>query len=340
MDRYNIDKNSTWFSHSLSKPSIINKGAVQLKKLLIFISSFVLLLTSCVPQPNTAIIDDITIEERISQYIADLTSEEMAGRRVGTEGEKKAALYIAEFFKEAGLEPAGDQGTYFQTFPIGRYEPVMNEKRVTLRSVVGEGAQAENVLGILPGKEKGYIVVSAHYDHLGIINGKVYPGANDNASGVAAVLELVRELKGRKPAYSILFAMWSGEEAGLSGSEYFCNNPTVPLRQIKAVINLDCIGYIQEDKEILGWTTKENKTSRSLVRLIEQKGWKFIWEEPKEYNSDQASFNKHGVAGFTILSPDWLNRNHTLYDVQQRIRTESIADLVETVKKVLFLVDR
>ncbi len=314
-----------------------------MKKIFLILLCGAFLLTSCGSGGNRSqsiMYEKDTPHNRIAQYIEDLAAEDMAGRRAGTEGEIKASLFLANFFQQAGLQPAGDLNTYFQTFSIGRYEPREVKKRMVFQLRPGEGGQAENILGILPGKEPGYIVICAHYDHLGIINDQLYPGANDNASGVAIVMELINQLVERKPTYSILFALWSAEEMGLLGSKYFCSNPTVPLQEIKAVVNFDSIGNISDNKELLAWQAKENETSKRIIDILEKDGWTIKWEEANANTSDQASFNNKGVAGFTLLSPKWLNRNHTIKDEARRIEIEPLVDLVETFKKALLTIGR
>lgn len=311
-----------------------------MKKLCLLVLCCTLFLTSCEGAPQPKKYEKDSPQDRISQYIEDLTAKEMEGRRAGTGGEIKASLYLADLFQQAGLKPGGEQETYFQTFTIGHYEPITQKKRMTFQARMGEAKQAENILGILPGKEPGYIVVSAHYDHLGIIDKKLYPGANDNASGVAVILELINQLKVRRPTYSIIFALWSAEEMGLLGSDYYCSHPTVPLDSIKAIVNLDSVGYLEDKKQLLGWSAKESGTSNELLSLLEKSGWQIKWEGQSGHNSDHASFNKRGIGGFTLLSPDWLNRNHTPKDEIRRIEINPLAELVEALKNALLTIGR
>lgn len=308
-----------------------------MKKLLIIILCCSLLLVSCAKKPDTPKLqaEEVSPETRVSQYIKDLTTKEMEGRRAGSQGESRAALYLARFYQKSGLQPMGDLGTYFQTFPLGKYEPVLVNDRMTFRSVAGGTVNGENILGLLPGKKTGYIVVGAHYDHLGVINDKLYPGANDNASGVAVILELINQLKGEKPQYSILFALWSAEEEGLLGSNYFCEKSTIPLEQVRAVINLDSIGSLKNDKVITGWSDTENESSRDLIQHIEQEGWQINWEKTENHSSDHASFNKKSIAGFTLIAPNWLERNHTPEDISNKLKIEPMLELISAIKKAL-----
>jgi hypothetical protein len=123
--------------------------------------------------------------------------------------------------------------------------------------VVRERGRARNVLARLPGGDpRRTVVIGAHYDHLGLGGegslaparyGEVHNGADDNASGTAAVLEIARILaEGQRPSGDVVFALWSGEELGLLGSESWCENPTVPLDHIRANLNLDMVGRARE----------------------------------------------------------------------------------------------
>jgi len=280
--------------------------------------------------------DDLTRGQRITAHIERLTGDEMAGRRVGSRGEAKAALYLARCLQKAGLLPAGEAGTFFQAFPVCRYEPVMVDRRLTLKQAsAGPVGISENVLAVLPGATDQVIVVSAHYDHLGTVEGNVYPGANDNASGTAVVLELAAALKGEKPKYTMLFAFWGGEEAGLLGSAYFSENPTVEREKIRALVNLDSIGNLGADRKLLGWKAGESETAAEILKKLAQQGWEVEWEKTNGHRSDEASLARKGVPGFTLLSPNWLQDNHTTRDTADRVRTEYLVELLEAIKAAL-----
>ncbi|MBZ4653370.1 MAG: putative peptidase m28 [Peptococcaceae bacterium] len=296
-----------------------------------------LLCTACAREPKPQLKPEgLTPEDRIGRYIEELTDKRFAGRQGGSRGEGQAALYLARFLKKAGLQPGGDGGTFFQSFPIGKYEPVLVENRMTFRQVNGkEGYTSENVLGVLPGKQEDVIVVSAHYDHLGIIEGKLYPGANDNASGVALVMELVNSLKGKTPQYTILFAFWGSEEKGLLGSSFYCENPTIPLEKIKCVLNLDSIGNLGKEQVLLGWPGGENEISKGILHAFEGEGWKIHWEKTEKHSSDHLPFAKKGITAFTLLSPNWLEKNHTPLDTVEIIDKAPLGRLLIPLKKAL-----
>jgi len=187
--------------------------------------------------------------EALLARVRALASEEMEGRGVGTAGLDRAAESIAAAFREAGLRPAGDGGTYFQSWtekdgPDGR--------EVTLR----------NVVAVLPGKKKEWakqsVVLGAHYDHLGRgfpdvragNEGKVHPGADDNASGVAVLLETAKLLASElEPDRAIVFAAFTGEEWGLRGSRHYIQAMEAwPASEAIAMINLDTVGRLGDKK--------------------------------------------------------------------------------------------
>jgi Iap family predicted aminopeptidase len=280
------------------------------------------------PEPTTP-------QARITEYVRELTGEEMAGRRTGTRGEALAALYLAKHLQRLGIEPAGAEKTYFQSFPTGEITWQMMHNRMTLRhNQNAAGAQSANVLGLIPGRSEEIIVLSAHYDHLGVIENELYPGANDNASGTALVMELAAALKSERPRYTVLVAFWGGEEAGLLGSHYFTHNMTVPRRSLKAIINLDSLGNLS-GKKLLGWRSGEGETCEHFISELTQAGWEITWENTMSHSSDHATFGRAGISGFTLLSPDWLKDNHTPRDVSKEVNFKMLTELMNDLKTIL-----
>ncbi len=168
-------------------------------------------------------------EARLRAHVETLASDGFEGRR--GPGSLKARDYVAGIFKEAGLAPAGEKG-YLQEIREAK------EK--------GEGVLGFNVLGLLPGTDpklkKEHIILSAHHDHLGKKPGGIYHGADDDATGVAALLEAASVLKAEPRKRSVLFISFDLEEEGLVGSLYFADHPTVPLADVALFINMDMLG--------------------------------------------------------------------------------------------------
>ncbi|WP_169726084.1 M20/M25/M40 family metallo-hydrolase [Aestuariibacter salexigens] len=157
-----------------------------------------------------------------------LADDMMQGRRTGTRGAAMARQYVAARFTEIGLQPVA-RDDYFHPFDYPK---------------VGSDISGVNVLGVVPGDgfSGRFIVVTAHYDHLGKQGGRVFNGADDNASGVAAMLALAASIKQQPLPYSVLFLATDAEEKGLYGAKAFVESPPVSLDQIVANLNLDMLG--------------------------------------------------------------------------------------------------
>ncbi|HEX8921370.1 MAG TPA: M28 family peptidase, partial [Pyrinomonadaceae bacterium] len=165
---------------------------------------------------------------RLLRDVETLSADAMEGRKVGTPGGAKAREYVLERFKQAGLKSFGD--SYLQSF-----------------EVVSDGEQVRgmNVVGYIKGKSNSnrYVVVTAHYDHLGIRDNQLYNGADDNASGVSALFALATYFQQHRPANSMIFVAFDAEETGLSGSKKFVAETPVKKESIAININLDMISH-------------------------------------------------------------------------------------------------
>ena len=222
-----------------------------MKKLFLFFTPIILIACEA-PQKNTA---DIRAED-IKAHVSFLASDSLAGREAGTAYEAIAANYIADRLRDYGLEPAGDNDTFFQEFVINT--AILNNPHASEDSE-GEKRLAKNVVALLPGiiDSDEIIVVGAHYDHLGmgdfgsLYRGdtkRIHNGADDNASGTAGVLELAEYFGANRPQTSILFIAFSGEEMGLLGSQHYVDNPTVDISNALAMINMDMIGRLSDNR--------------------------------------------------------------------------------------------
>jgi hypothetical protein len=184
-------------------------------------------------------------ESKIRQHIKILSSDSLNGRGTGSEGERMAASYIESQFKKIKLEPKGEGKNYRQSFPFKG-------------GVHGTGTEgtANNLVAYLDNHAAQTIIIGAHYDHLGLgengssldanPQGKIHNGADDNASGVAGLIELARHFvkNKKKEKYNFLFIAFSGEELGLFGSKYFTEHPTIDLSTVNYMINLDMVGRL------------------------------------------------------------------------------------------------
>ncbi len=209
---------------------------------------------------NTQLSTDITPED-IQTHIRYLARDSLRGREAGTAGEAMAARYIADYFREFDLQPAGEDSTWYQQFTVNM--SVMNNPHQTdSTEFPDEERIARNVAGMIKGSEQPdtYIVIGAHYDHLGMgkfgslysrDTSQIHNGADDNASGTSGLLELAQYFSEHRPQKSLLFVAFSAEEMGLLGSQYFVEHSPVPLDQMQAMINLDMIGRLSDNKLII-----------------------------------------------------------------------------------------
>lgn len=203
-------------------------------------------------------------EDQIKKHIQYLADDKLKGRQTGSEGERMAMEYIQKEFKKLKLAPYGDDKSFQQPFPFKG-------------GVHGTGTEgtAHNVVAFLDNQADHTIVIGAHFDHLGMgengssldanPQGKIHNGADDNASGVAGVLELARYFKTNKVKESsnFLFICFSGEELGLYGSKYFTEKPTLDLSKVNYMINMDMIGRL-------------NPTTKSIS--VSGSGTSPVWE--------------------------------------------------------------
>ncbi|HSK21477.1 MAG TPA: M28 family peptidase [Longimicrobiales bacterium] len=172
----------------------------------------------------TAAIDSV----RLMHDIGVLAHDSMEGRLVGTPGNARARAFIERSFRERGLQPAGSS-SYLHPFDIQRDDATI------------EGV---NIIGQVTGtaQPSQYIVVTAHYDHVGVRDGEIYNGADDNASGTAALLALADYFTRNRPRHTLIFAALDAEEGGLRGARAFVESPPVPLQSIVLNINMDMVG--------------------------------------------------------------------------------------------------
>lgn len=235
-------------------------------------------------------------EKLIRKHIEYLASDELEGRAPGTKGEALAQKYIISEFKKYQLQPKGSK-KYLQTFTY--------TERPHAHHVDGKGKQwtGANVVGFLDNKAKKTIVIGAHYDHLGSEDGRgsslaadpvgqIHNGADDNASGVAGMLELARifSTNNVKEKVNFLFMAFSAEEAGLIGSKHFLQNPTLKLEDMHCMLNMDMIGRLKDSTQalIIGGVG----TSPVWIPLVKElnKGFTLTFDTAGMGPSDHASF--------------------------------------------------
>jgi hypothetical protein len=267
--------------------------------------------------------------ERVRADLLALAAPEMEGRRSG-EGMERARAFLRERFRALGLKPAGMDGGYAQPIPVAS----------------GEGVEGENLLALLEGRDEALrgevLVLSAHYDHLGVRGEQLFRGADDNASGVAVMLELARVLtrEGARPRRSVLFAAFDAEERGLLGSKYFVHAPTLPLERIVLDLNLDMLGRRMLDVVEGALFAQGWEHSPELVDLLRAAGAReslrlgFVATDVTGARSDFAPFLWKGIPALFLSSsehPDY----HRSTDVPERIQWEELRARARLAARVL-----
>lgn len=258
-----------------------------------------------------------------------LTAPEMQGRKAGSVGEAKAAEYLASQLSMLGLRPMGDPNTGFiQAFTIPPVVETRVNGRLTFKS--GENRNLRfpsiNLLGGLMGEQtQEIILLSAHYDHLGVFEERVYPGANDNASGVGCILDVIRRIirEAEVPKRTIVIAFWSAEEMGFVGSQAFVQSPSFTLNQIHAVLNADSVGNGMVGNFAL-WGDGKNPAVNAIQQAAAKCGASAQLTPRAGHNSDSVSFALQGIPAATLLAQEWLYKNHTPEDTIALVKSEQI----------------
>ena len=275
-----------------------------------------------------------------------LASDDLGGRLIGSAGADTAAEYIARRFAAAGLQPSS-QG-WFQRFTVSRDAPAVAQLRL------GEVA-ARNVIGVLPGRDPALrneiVIVGAHYDHLGRggpgsgaldpdVKDEVHNGADDNASGTAALIHIASRLALSPPARTVVFIAFSGEELGLLGSAYYVKHPLYPLPATLAMVNMDMVGRLKNRRLVIYGV----ETAREFPALLDSLNWYAGFDLKKQGDgygpSDQASFftaKRPVLHIFTDLHEDY----HRTTDDWNKINTDGLVRVADyTASIVRALADR
>lgn len=230
----------------------------------------------------------------LEKDITFLADDALEGRAIGTPGEEKAANYIAEEFEKIGLIPKGTDG-YFQPFTVKKST---NPHEEAVIGTTGEGVTGRNVAGYIDNGSEFTVVIGAHYDHLGygtegsLFRGEpaIHNGADDNASGTSAVIQLARILKAKKSKYNYLFLAFSGEESGLWGSNYFSKNATIDLTSINYMINMDMVGRMNEEKTLAVNGVGTSPSWMETLNAINSDSLKLVTSESGVGPSDHTPF--------------------------------------------------
>ena len=254
-----------------------------------YLFAVALLVFSCKTETP---VKEVSMKEDV-YFLADDAQE---GRQTGSEAERQSANYLAERFKNMGITPKGTDG-YLQPFtfkpktnPHGEVSYDVNKEDSTITGL--------NVVAYIDNKAENTVIIGAHYDHLGFGSegslyrgegAEIHNGADDNASGVAVMMNLANRLKGKNTNNNYLFISFSGEEMGLLGSNYFVKNPTIDTKKVNYMINMDMVGRLKEDKSLAVYGVGTSpKFSQTL--FANNPDFKLIEKESGVGPSDHTSF--------------------------------------------------
>jgi hypothetical protein len=279
--------------------------------------------------------------------VRTLSSPGFEGRKTGSPGNKKAQALIEQRFAALGLQPFG--GSYKLPFSFTHH----SVKGLLTPGKPYETAypDAANIVGFQRGSEKPdrYLVISAHYDHLGIRDGKIYHGADDNASGVAAMLALAAWFKANPPKHSVIFAAFDAEEQGLQGAKAFAAKLPVPKEQVALNLNMDMISHNDQNQIYVAGTHHypylkplvEQAASTSTVRVTAGHDMPQALAGKVEdwtSSSDHGAFHKMGIP-FLYFGVDDHADYHAPTDTFERINADFFVRVTQMITRLSVLLD-
>lgn len=338
-------KNSLYYIRRIDNKVYFRPKYFFMKRSFTFILAFYIVL-GCKSQKNDVTSVDphkfsktITSDE-LSDYLYTFSSDEFEGRDTGEPGQKKASEYLKNYYSSLNIDGASEEGNaYFQTISSDYFK--------------GKYKDSENVISIIRGSEipEEYLILTSHYDHIGVKNGKIFNGADDDGSGTVAIMEIAEAfqkatLDGYRPKRSIVFLHVTAEEKGLLGSKYYSENPIFPLENTVANLNIDMIGRVDDahkDNENYVYLIGSDKLSTELHEISEAANEEYVnldldykynaEDDPNRfyYRSDHYNFAKHDIPVifyFNGVHEDY----HQATDTPEKIQY----DLLEKRAKLIF----
>lgn len=287
-----------------------------IKKTSSFFFICVLLLLGCKGADKTNVFDNNTLksyvnkidEKRLKEHLYIVAHDSMEGRNSGEEGQKKAGKYLISQYQSFGVSFPPLAESFYQKIPAAFLKRAFGPKPLN---------DSENIWAFIEGTDKKdeILVITAHYDHVGVMNDEIYNGADDDGSGTVALLELARVFQMAKdngvgPRRSIMFLHVTGEEHGLHGSRFYTQNPLYPLENTIANINIDMIGrrgYGKENNNNYVYVIGSDRLSTDLHQISEKANQDFVnleldykyndLNDPNRfyYRSDHYNFAKNGI---------------------------------------------
>ena len=268
---------------------------------------------------------------QLLQDVRILSSDSLGGRLTGTPGSEMARDYILKRFRQIGLKAY--QNNYQQTFTF-------TDRR-------GKQQHGVSLVGYIPGKSKKAIVITAHYDHVGTQKGEVYNGADDNASGVGALLAIAQYFSNNPPKHTLIFVAPDAEEQGLRGADAFLENPPLPIQDIVLNVNMDMLS-INSKGELYASGTYHYPALKPLLTQVKPRkhaALKLGHDDPQQGpddwtgQSDHFQFHKRGIP-FVYFGVEDHAHYHRHTDEFEQINQPFYADAAALVLDFIRVADK
>ena len=279
------------------------------------------------------------METTLKKDVAYLADDGLEGRLVGTEGEEMAASYCVKRFKEIGLKPMPDFPEYRQRFTL--------TKKPNTHSLTPTGEfVTQNVIGWIDNGAANHVIIGAHYDHLGyghfgtLWDGEpeIHNGADDNASGTSAIMAIAKSLINGPKNNNYIFILFSGEEMGLWGSNYFVKNANINLTQVNYMLNLDMVGRLNAERTLALNGTGTSPVWKDLLDKSNHSKLKLVKSESGVGPSDHTSFYNNDIPVihfFTGQHSDY----HKPSDDADKVNYKGITDVVKYITTLVHNLD-
>lgn len=325
------------------------------RKISIFLSIIVFLvsLSGCINKAqnietvqdlNSTEIDKSSEEHNEKSVIIDkeevinkLCSDEFQGRLVGSLGNELAEEYLSDLFGQIGLI-----SMFGESYKHEYTQEVYKTYGLIAEDDYGEVKTINNIVGKIEGTSNNAVIISAHFDHIGVQDGQIIKGAIDNASGVSVLLELAKILNDKysteKPEFDIIFCAFNGEETGLAGSKKFIEDIDAKYNEL-ININIDSVGYKDGGKVTFLDANMDTSLYEPMKTVIENNGLEVELDTDLKGTADSVSFDKAGIPAICIIDENVKDVIHTEKDIPELIDygrlnkiVKSIYDFVEMFK--------
>ncbi|MFD2288362.1 M28 family peptidase [Pedobacter petrophilus] len=298
---------------------------------ILYIIPLAMMLSCCSSVKNQTSTVTEKLDTQLLKDVEVLSSDAYQGRKTGTKGAEMARAYITARFQKLGLKSYPQNVNYAQEF--------------TFNSRNGAKVNGTNVIGYIPGKGNNIIVVSAHYDHLGIVKDEVFNGADDNASGTAGLLKIAAYFAKNKPNNTIIFASFDAEKMGLQGAKAFVANPPVPIGTVAVNLNMDMIGHSEKAELYVCGTFKYPNLKKYIDTTRKDIKVSLGHDDPKlghddwTNQSDQGAFNAKDVP-FLYFGVEDHKDYHKATDEYSTITKQFFSNAAATVLDVVKNIDQ